>query len=468
MAVTSLWRIKGQVGGVVMYVLNPDKTTEVIQQKTEDESPEGALSGVIAYVERDSATNLKQYVYGVGGISPRTAAADMMAVKLKYHKSGGVVAYHGYQSFSEGEVTPELAHEIGKQLAEELWGDRYQVLVTTHLDHMNHIHNHFVINTVSFVDGIKYHRTKQDYARMQEVSDRLCREHGLSVIEQPRKKKLNYAEWQAEKNGEFTVRGAIREAVDVAIKGSVNMAQFEDAMDQMGYVIDRSGKYPKVKHIGAPRFMRFKSLGEGYDYEDICARIMANDYPEYPEIPEQESPQAVFAGETVSVKDMNHVVTYRCFIRAIEITMTRPEANRHLYFLMQNEYRQLESYKVQFRIAAENRLETDVDLLNFKVKVMEKQAELTDTRKNLRNALKRAERSGDIKVANDIRFQIETATRQLADCRAELKAVDAIAERSGIMKEKLQLIAEEKFRGKEVEKDEHIRRSGRSGPSDDT
>jgi len=467
MAVTSLWRIKGQVGGVVMYVLNPDKTTEVIKQNTDDQTPEGALSGVIDYVERDSATNLKQYVYGIGGVSPRTAAADMMAVKTHYHKTGGVVAYHGYQSFSEGEVTPELAHEIGKQLAEELWGDRYQVLVTTHLDHQNHIHNHFVINTVSYVDGIKYHRTKQDYVRMQEVSDRLCREHGLSVIEQPQGKKMNHGEWADEKNGELTVRGALRQAIDVAVRGSVNMEQFRDAMDQMGYVIDMSGKYPKVKHIGAPRFMRFRSLGEGYDYEDIYGRILQNDYPEYPIIPEQESSQQIFDGETESVKDMNHVTTYRCFIRAIEITMTRPEANRHMYFLMQNEHRQFESYKVQFRIAAENKLETDVDLLNFKVKVMEKQAGLTEARKALRNALKRAERSGNAKEINEIKFEIESVTRKLKDCRDELKAVDEIAVRSGIMKEKLQLIADEKFRGKEVQKDEHIRRSGRSGPSDD-
>ena len=205
------------------------------------------------------------------------------------------------------------------------------MVVTTHLDHDSHIHNHFVINMVSFVDGIKFHRTAQDYAMMQEVSDRLCREHGLSVIKHPEGKKKNYAEWQAEKNGEYTVRGSIREAIDVAIRGSVNIEQFRDAMDQMGYIIDTHGKYPKIKHIGAPRFMRFTSLGPGYDLPEIYDRILDNDRPEYPDIPEQESPQQVFDGESAPVSGMGHTATYRCFIRAIEITMTRPETNRSCY-----------------------------------------------------------------------------------------------------------------------------------------
>ena len=88
------------------------------------------------------------------------------------------MAYHGYQSFAPGEATPELAHEIGLALAKKLWGEKYQVLVATHLDRENHLHNHFVLNTVSFVDGIKYHRTEQDYFDMQRESDRLCREYG--------------------------------------------------------------------------------------------------------------------------------------------------------------------------------------------------------------------------------------------------------------------------------------------------
>ena len=194
MAVTSLWRVKGYIGKVVMYAINPEKTSEPVSYQTaaKGAGAEDTLSGIVSYVERDKATNQKSLVYGIC-CHKDTAVQDMMAVKRKFEKTDGVIAYHGYQSFAEGEVTPDKAHEIGKALAKELWGDRYQVLITTHLDKDSHIHNHFVINTVSYVDGKKYHRTKQDYYQMREVSDRLCKEYGLSVIRNPKAKGKSYA-----------------------------------------------------------------------------------------------------------------------------------------------------------------------------------------------------------------------------------------------------------------------------------
>ena len=105
-----------------------------------------------------------------------------MAVKKRFGKDNGVMAYHGYQSFAPGEATPEAAHEIGVRLAERLWGDRYQVLVATHLDKESHLHNHFVVNSVSFLDGLRYYRSEKDYYAMRRESDRLCLEYGLSVL----------------------------------------------------------------------------------------------------------------------------------------------------------------------------------------------------------------------------------------------------------------------------------------------
>ena len=133
MAVTSLWRVKGYIGKVLLYAENPDKTTnpEVIQ--VADTLDRNALEDVIAYAGREEATGQKQFVWGIN-CTPETARQEMMAVKRQYEKTDGTIAYHGYQSFREGEVTPEQAHQIGIQMAQELWGDRYQVLVATHLD----------------------------------------------------------------------------------------------------------------------------------------------------------------------------------------------------------------------------------------------------------------------------------------------------------------------------------------------
>ena len=185
MAVTSIWRVKGWLGKLVIYVENPDKTTNPKSVKAE------GLEDVLRYAVNSSKTQkaddedaeiLHSFVSGIN-CHPSTARQEMNAVKKRFGKEGGVVAYHGYQSFAPGEATPEIAHEIGVKLAQELWGKGYQVIVATHLDKQNHLHSHFVVNTVSFVNGIRYHRTAKDYHDMQTISDRLCREYNLSVIE---------------------------------------------------------------------------------------------------------------------------------------------------------------------------------------------------------------------------------------------------------------------------------------------
>ena len=220
MAVTSLWRVKGYIGKVLLYAENPDKTTNPETIPVAEELNRDTLEDVISYAGREEATNQRQLVWGVN-CTAENARREMMAVKKQFGKEDGTIAYHGYQSFKEGEVTPELAHQIGIELATKLWGDRYQVLVATHLDKDSHIHNHFVINTVSFVDGIKFYRSNSDYQQMRDLSDRLCREHGLSVVRHPEGKRKNYSEWSAEQNGKPTHSGLIRADIDRAIAASV-------------------------------------------------------------------------------------------------------------------------------------------------------------------------------------------------------------------------------------------------------
>lgn len=239
MAVTSIWRVHGSVGKVLDYVENAEKTTAV-------STGDGDLSDVIDYAiqqrktsrpqVRDGEEVVQRFVSGIN-CNPRTAKMEMQKIKKFYGKEDGVIAYHGYQSFAPGEATPELAHEIGIKLAQQLWGDRYQVLVATHLDRANHLHSHFVINTVSFVDGIKYHRTKEDYKEMQRASDALCREYGLSVIRNPKGRGKTYSEWAAERDGKPTLRGVIRSDIDRAILASTTQRNFQEAMQAMGYAL---------------------------------------------------------------------------------------------------------------------------------------------------------------------------------------------------------------------------------------
>lgn len=469
MAVTSLWRVKGYIGKVIMYAINPEKTTEPVSYQTDavSDGAEDTLGGIVSYVGRDEATNQKSLVYGIR-CHKDTAVQDMMAVKRKIKKTDGVIAYHGYQSFAEGEVTPDTAHEIGKALAKELWGNRYQVLITTHLDKDSHIHNHFVINTVSYVDGKKYHRTKQDYYRMREVSDRLCKEYGLSVIEKPKTKGKSYAEWKAEFEGRPTVRGTIREAIDIAVSGSGSRLEFLDAMDQMGFIIDQSGKYPKIKHIGSERFVRFNSLGLGYSPEEIFERIRYNEYPEFPEVPPQESPQQIFDGQTERVAAMNYTAVYHCFVTALKITTERPNTNKKMCFLVRGDQGKMRSYSDQLLMLTEHKIETKEQLLAFREKATAQIPEVIKLRQDMRNALKRAIRAGDETMISKTKYNIDIYSRQLKKLRREINACDGVLERMESVREKLTRIEDEKFRGKDRLKNEHISRSGRSGSTNES
>lgn len=297
MATTSIWRVKGWLGKVVIYVENPDKTENPAfyekQEMTERQAQ--GLSDVIDYAVNSEKTQttgeatevMQQFISGVN-CHPSTAREEMIAVKKRFGKEDGTVAYHGYQSFAPGEATPEMAHEIGVKLAQQLWGDKYQVIVATHLDKDSHLHNHFVVNTVSFLDGLKYHRTEKDYYEMQKASDALCREYGLSVIENPQRgKSKQYGEWRAEQEDRPTWRGLIRAEIDEVIRQSMTERQFFDNLRKRGYEV-KVGKDISVRPPGKERFVRLeRNFGEDYSLEGIRRRILMQQRSERP-LPEPE------------------------------------------------------------------------------------------------------------------------------------------------------------------------------------
>lgn len=277
---------------MVLYIENPDKTDnpKFYRQEELTDVQTQSLSDVIDYAVRaekttvtpddESAMVVRQFISGINCL-PSTARDEMLAVKKRFGKEDGVIAYHGYQSFAPGEATPELAHEIGVKLAQRLWGERYQVLVATHLDKENHLHNHFVLNTVSFVDGIKYHRTEKDYHDMRTVSDTLCREYNLSVIQRPQAgKSKHYGEWRAEQEQRPTWRGLILSEIDELIRQSVTEKQFYYLLRQKGYEV-KFGKDISVRPPGKERFVRLtRNFGEAYTAEAIRQRILQQPLPQ--------------------------------------------------------------------------------------------------------------------------------------------------------------------------------------------
>ena len=464
MATTSLWRVKGYIGKLILYAVNPEKIVEKRTYKTgnNDTNPEQAVSDVLSYVVREDATNNMEYVHAINcGVN--SAKRNMLRTKNRFGKSGGVVAYHGYQSFAEGEVTPDIAHSIGVALADELWGDDFQVIVATHIDKASHIHNHFVINTVSINDGHKFHRTKKDYYEMREVSDRLCKEYGLSVIEHPANKGMNYGEWQAGNNGGQTIRGAIREAIDMAVRASITPKQFLECMDELGFIIDQSGKHAKIKQVGNERFVRFKSLGPGYSIEDILERIYNNDRSIMPQFPEQENPSQVLEEEDESVSEMNYVSLFRSYNRALNIAAQRPMNNFRVYYLVRKDTSAMRLYTDSLDLVLDHNLKTGQDVIDYKAQAMGQIDEIRKKRNEMRNLLRRAQRAGNTVEADKAQFNIEAYSRELSKLRREVTTCDEVLKRSAQVRDNLKRIEQQKFRGKEEVANEHISGRGRSG-----
>lgn len=477
MATTSIWRVKGWLGKVVIYVENPDKTENPAFYEKQDMTDRQAqgLSDVIDYavnsdktqVSEESAEAMQQFVSGVN-CHPATARDEMIAVKKRFGKEDGTVAYHGYQSFAPGEATPEIAHEIGVRLAQQLWGEKYQVIVATHLDKANHLHNHFVVNTVSFVDGIKYHRTEKDYYEMQKASDALCREYGLSVIENPQRgKSKQYGEWRAEQEGRPTWRGIIRKEIDEIIRQSMTERQFFDNLHKRGYEV-KMGKDISVRPPGKPRFVRLeRNFGENYSLAGIRRRILAQQRPERPpQEPKQQVRRAVLRG---SLKSARRITGFRalyfhyCYLLGI-FPKNRPVSNKRLHFLLREDLAKLDAITEETRLLVGHRIDTDEQLFSYKESLEQKIETLTTQRKALyREQRTVAVKSNPVRLS-EVKAQISSISKELAGLRREVRLCDNIAVRSGVMREKIEAVwKDEQSRGKENNRNEQFRRRGGTG-----
>ena len=229
MATTGFWPVKGSLKAVIQYADNPDKTTS---RKFLDRD----LADAIQYVENDAKTDEKLFVSAIN-CDPETAYEDMTATKARFGKHGGNVAYHGYQSFRPGEVTPEECHRIGIRTAREMWGDQYEIVVTTHLN-TDSLHNHFIINSVSFKTGRKYENHIRDHIRLREISDRICREHALSVLEGASFYSREKGAYWARKSGQTTHRDILKADVEYALEYSDTWRRFWEHLRTKGYEID--------------------------------------------------------------------------------------------------------------------------------------------------------------------------------------------------------------------------------------
>lgn len=270
MAYTSIIPVH-RLDNSITYIKDKRKITRAAESA-------GSLEEAIDYALNRDKTESMVFEDALG-CTCENAFSDMMATKQRFHKTDGVQGYHLVQSFAAGEITPELAHLIGMELAEQLLKGKYEVVVTTHLN-TSHYHNHLVFNSVSMEDGRKYHSNSRSYYEdVRRISDGLCKKYGLSIIQPENGKGKSYSEWQAERSGKPTWRTAIRMDIKEAAAESFSWNQFIRLMERRGYSFKLNRKYIALRAPGMERYVRLKSLGKNYSEEAIRSWILQPKHP---------------------------------------------------------------------------------------------------------------------------------------------------------------------------------------------
>ena len=398
-----------------------DRAVKYVRDKTKTTKP-GSLEEAVDYALNRDKTESVCFETGLSCLC-ETAFADMRANNLRWHKTGGVQGYHLVQSFAEGEVTPELAHQIGVELADQLLSGRYQAVVTTHLN-TRHIHNHIVWCAVALDNGRKYHSNARSYyTEVRAKSDALCRQYGLSVIETPESErgKRQYAKWQAEANGQPTWRTAIRMDIDEVVSMALTWRQFLTILEQKGYEIRMGRKYPTLRPPGKERFVRFKTLGKAYTPEAIRQRIL---YPKRP-----FTPAAVWCGRLHG--------THR---KARKLTGLRALYYRYLYelgalprkpqrpsYAVRQDIRSLDKRIRQMEFLSRHGIDTLAQLDAYRQSQEKAVADLLAERRQLH------------KVESDdaIEARLEQITQALKPLRRDIRLCRQIAEQSVQMRERM-------------------------------
>ena len=414
---------------MIEYAENPDKTTA-------REYLEEDLYNAIRYAENDDKTDQQIYVDTIN-CSKRNAYTEMAAVQKRFGSRGETIAWHGFQSFAAGEVTPDEAFEIGKETARRMWGDKYQVVVTVHLNTDN-LHCHFIVNPISFIDGSRFQNKIYNHRRLREISDEVCRERGKSVLENSSfyGGKSRGAYW-AERQGHPTHKEQIKKDVAYCIEYADSPERFEALLKGMGYSFDQ--KRMSVRAPGWQRSVRLSSIG--YTRERLNQILERNqNTPDFYFIIQEHRPYKptkypllrIMNQLDFSISHTHDTATKMVDAILLIIIMTfdllHEMKNAMLLSAdMRHLERDLEQYVFDHRFMQKNDLHT-LDQLNRYISDTQKQiSELEHERSLLRNKIRR-EKSPEVKAEN--REQRQKITEHITPLRKDLKRAKRIMEES--------------------------------------
>ena len=414
--------MRSRLDHCVDYVLNREKTD---------------LAAVLGYIgNEDKNVSEDTMLETALNCSLKTAYQDMMATKQRWGKPGGVLGYHLIHSFAPGEVTPRQAHELGVEFARRVLGDKYEAVISTHLDHA-HLHCHILFNSVSFVDGRKYQNTFKDYfGDIRGASNAVSQENGLSTIE-PKGRGRQYAEWEAGESGKPTIRGQVRQDIDFALAHAFTFKSFWAELARIGYEVKRG---PNVKHTaikppGGKRFIRLEGLGAEYTDESLQKRLTQGRT-------EGNSPQTLplpKARLKYRVKRLGRprprLHGFRAlYFRYIYLLRGMRPSRKPRPYSVKKEVTKLNRYVRQFQLLRENHIDTAEQLAGHTGSLDSQITVLVARRKEL---YRQKRRGGDVELdIQNINRELRPLRRDLRLCRQIQEDIPVIREQSPLLVDK--------------------------------
>ena len=413
---------------------------------------EDGLSRVLQYAANPKKTNNKLYISGIN-CEPETAYEEFTAVKRSYAKADGIEAYHGYLSFKEQNITPELTMKIGTEFAQEVWGKRFQILVTVHTD-TEHPHCHFVINSVSFVDGKKLWGEEKAWFKFKQTADRLCEKYGLYYNPKLVRGKSSSYHYNREKKGEPTRYLLAREAMEKALLQCTNTADLRYTLAKLGYELTMNDrrKYWTITPKGSKKPIRLVKLSADYTPEGIRHRLVNNRYDRPPRIDYRHYRPKQYKLPTCGDRILQRtsviyrIYLYYAFRLGVIHSYRRPDPAK-LHWIFKEELAYLDRLSEEVRLMGREKISTDVELLAYKHKLEDRIQTFSDERSDLRKHSRRKISADELKETKD---KITHITINLRKLRHELKLCEHIAERSKVMEQGLETVLndEQKTRAK--------------------
>lgn len=461
MAVTKLWKVSDNLDRVIDYAEDENKTRKPKYSEKEWQS----LRDVLEYAKDEEKTEQQFYVSGIN-CNPDNAREQFVMVKEQYNKTDGIQAYHGYISFKDTDnISHELAHQIGLEFANRVWGERFQIVVTTHLN-TKCLHCHYVINSVSLIDGKRLQNKEKSWFCFRHIADEVCKEYGISVIKNPETSIDSGFLTMKDKAGIPTRYNLARAAIDETVENSRTLDEFKRYLSAMGYKykISPTLKYWTITPKGWDKPIRLYRLGEDYTNVRIQERIKENDL--YMSMNMKSYQPAIYVPnekyDPRKVKgSLYNLYLYYCyrlgyFKKPNEKQNVR-DYNR-LHYLLKEDLMKVDKYSQEAELLGKNRIETSGQLFSYKESLQKELETLTDDRKHLRNKERR--KIDEVELAK-VKSEISQISQRLKELRKEISLCDDIAEHSHTLENNVeQIIADDekqksKYRTRE-EKDRNV------------